>query len=422
MSVLNRDLADFDPDVAALIGKELGRQRTGLEMIASENHAPLSVMQAQGSVLTNKYAEGYPGRRYYGGCEHVDTIEQLAIDRVKALFAAEYANVQPHSGATANASVMHALIKPGDTILGLSLADGGHLTHGMRLNFSGKLYNVAAYGVSEQDYRIDMDEVAKAAREHRPQLIIAGWSAYPRHLDFARFREIADEVGAYLMVDMAHFAGLVATGFHPSPVPHAHVVTSTTHKTLGGPRGGIILTNDAAIAKKINSAVFPGQQGGPLENVIAGKATAFKMAAEPDFAERQERCLDGAKVLAERLSRPDVKEAGISVLTGGTDVHLVLVDLRDAAIDGQQAEDRLDAIGITVNRNAVPFDPRPPMVTSGLRIGTPALAARGFGRDDFVTVADLIAQALVAPADADTSGLAAQVRVLADKYPLYPGL
>jgi glycine hydroxymethyltransferase len=422
MSVLNRDLADFDPDVAALIGKELERQRTGLEMIASENHAPLSVMQAQGSVLTNKYAEGYPGRRYYGGCEHVDTIEQLAIDRVKALFAAEYANVQPHSGATANASVMHALIEPGDTILGLSLADGGHLTHGMRLNFSGKLYNVAAYGVSEQDYLIDMDEVAKAACEHRPQLIIAGWSAYPRHLDFARFREIADEVGAYLMVDMAHFAGLVATGFHPSPVPHAHVVTSTTHKTLGGPRGGIILTGDAAIAKKINSAVFPGQQGGPLEHVIAGKATAFKMAAEPEFAERQERCLDGAKVLAERLSRPDVKEAGISVLTGGTDVHLVLVDLRDAAIDGQQAEDRLDAIGITVNRNAVPFDPRPPMVTSGLRIGTPALAARGFGRDDFATVADLIAQALVAPADADTSGLAAQVRALADKYPLYPGL
>ncbi|BAH50904.1 serine hydroxymethyltransferase [Rhodococcus opacus] len=422
MSVLNRDLADFDPDVAALIGKELERQRTGLEMIASENHAPLAVMQAQGSVLTNKYAEGYPGRRYYGGCEHVDSIEQLALDRVKALFAAEYANVQPHSGATANASVMHALIKPGDTILGLSLADGGHLTHGMRLNFSGKLYNVAAYGVSEQDYLIDMDEVAKAAREHRPQLIIAGWSAYPRQLDFARFREIADEVGAYLMVDMAHFAGLVATGFHPSPVPHAHVVTSTTHKTLGGPRGGIILTNDAAIAKKINSAVFPGQQGGPLEHVIAGKATAFKMAAEPDFAERQERCLEGAKVLAERLSRPDVKEAGISVLTGGTDVHLVLVDLRDADIDGQQAEDRLDAIGITVNRNAVPFDPRPPMVTSGLRIGTPALAARGFGRDDFVTVADLIAQALVAPADADTTGLAAQVRALADKYPLYPAL
>ncbi|MBU3067203.1 serine hydroxymethyltransferase [Nocardia sp. NEAU-G5] len=422
MSVLNQTLADFDPDVAALIGKELERQRTGLEMIASENHAPIAVMQAQGSVLTNKYAEGYPGRRYYGGCEHVDEIEQLAIDRIKGLFGAQFANVQPHSGATANASVMHALIKPGDTILGLSLADGGHLTHGMRLNFSGKLYHVAAYGVSESDYLIDMDDVARAAREHRPQLIIAGWSAYPRHLDFARFREIADEVGAYLMVDMAHFAGLVAAGLHPSPVPHAHVVTSTTHKTLGGPRGGIILTNEADIAKKINSAVFPGQQGGPLEHVIAGKATAFKMAAQPEFAERQQRCLDGAKILAERLSRPDVKGAGISVLTGGTDVHLVLVDLRDAKIDGQQAEDRLDAIGITVNRNAVPFDPRPPMVTSGLRIGTPALAARGFAAGDFEKVADLIARALIAAPEADVSALATDVRTLADKYPLYPEL
>ncbi|MGW4772445.1 serine hydroxymethyltransferase [Nocardia sp. NPDC004278] len=422
MSVLDQTLLDFDPEVAALIGRELERQRTGLEMIASENHAPIAVMQAQGSVLTNKYAEGYPGRRYYGGCEHVDGIEQLAIERIKALFGAKFANVQPHSGATANASVMHALIKPGDTILGLSLADGGHLTHGMRLNFSGKLYNVAAYGVSERDYLIDMDEVARAAREHKPQLIIAGWSAYPRHLDFARFREIADEVGAYLMVDMAHFAGLVAAGLHPSPVPHAHVVTSTTHKTLGGPRGGIILTNEADIAKKINSAVFPGQQGGPLEHVIAGKATAFKMAAQPEFAERQQRCLDGAKLLAERLSRPDVKGAGISVLTGGTDVHLVLVDLRDAQIDGQQAEDRLDAIGITVNRNAVPFDPRPPMVTSGLRIGTPALAARGFDAGDFEKVADLIAQALIAAPEADVSALATDVRTLADKYPLYPEL
>ncbi|MFE3060222.1 serine hydroxymethyltransferase [Nocardia sp. NPDC059239] len=422
MSVLDQRLADFDPEIATLIGKELERQRTGLEMIASENHAPIAVMEAQGSVLTNKYAEGYPGRRYYGGCEHVDVIEQIAIDRIKTLFGAEFANVQPHSGATANASVMHALIKPGDTILGLSLADGGHLTHGMRLNFSGKLYNVAAYGVSEQDYRIDMDAVAAAAREHRPRLIIAGWSAYPRHLDFARFREIADEVGAYLMVDMAHFAGLVATGLHPSPVPHAHVVTSTTHKTLGGPRGGIILTNDADIAKKINSAVFPGQQGGPLEHVIAGKATAFKMAAEPEFAQRQQRVLDGAKVLAERLSQPDVKNVGISVLTGGTDVHLVLVDLRDAAINGREAEDRLDAIGITVNRNAVPFDPRPPMVTSGLRIGTPALAARGFDHDDFEIVADLIARALIASEGADTSALADSVRALAAKHPLYPKL
>ncbi len=391
-------------------------------MIASENHAPIAVMQAQGSVLTNKYAEGYPGRRYYGGCEHVDRIEQLAIDRVKALFGAKFANVQPHSGATANASVMHALIEPGDTILGLSLAAGGHLTHGMRLNFSGKLYNVAAYGVSESDYLIDVDEVARAAREHKPRLIIAGWSAYPRHLDFARFREIADEVGAYLMVDMAHFAGLVAAGLHPSPVPYAHVVTSTTHKTLGGPRGGIILTNEADLAKKINSAVFPGQQGGPLEHVIAGKATAFKMAAQPEFTERQQRCLDGAKILAKRLSQPDVQGAGISVLTGGTDVHLVLVDLRDAQIDGQQAEDRLDAIGITVNRNAVPFDPRPPMVTSGLRIGTPALAARGFDAGDFAKVADLIARALIAAPEADVSALATDVRTLADKYPLYPEL
>lgn len=422
MSVLDQPLAEYDPDVASLIDKELERQRTGLEMIASENHAPLAVMQAQGSVLTNKYAEGYPGRRYYGGCEHIDGIEQLAIDRVKALFGADYANVQPHSGATANAAVMHALIKPGDTILGLSLAHGGHLTHGMRINFSGRLYDVAAYGVSEKDYLIDMDEVAAVARERRPQLIIAGWSAYPRQLDFARFREIADEVGAYLMVDMAHFAGLVATGLHPSPVPYAHVVTSTTHKTLGGPRGGIILTNDADIAKKINSAVFPGQQGGPLEHVIAGKATAFKMAAEPEFVERQQRCLDGAKIIAERLSCADAKEAGVSVVTGGTDVHLVVVDLRDAVIDGQQAEDRLEAIGITVNRNAVPFDPRPPMVTSGLRIGTPALAARGFGADGFTIVADLIAQALVAEEGADTSDLAARVRSLADDYPLYPEL
>ena len=377
MSVLDERLGDFDPEIAELIGKELERQRNGLEMIASENHAPLAVMEAQGSVLTNKYAEGYPGRRYYGGCEHVDVIEQMAIDRIKALFGAEFANVQPHSGAQANAAVMHALIKPGDTILGLSLDCGGHLTHGMRLNFSGKLYQVAAYGVSREDYLIDMDQVAEAAREHRPQMIIAGWSAYPRHLDFARFREIADEVGAYLMVDMAHFAGLVAAGLHPSPVPHAHVTTSTTHKTLGGPRGGIILTNDAGIAKKLNSAVFPGQQGGPLEHVIAGKAVAFKMAARPDFVERQRRCIDGAQILAGRLCQPDVRDAGITVLTGGTDVHLVLVDLRNADIDGQQAEDRLAAIGITVNRNAVPFDPRPPMVTSGLRIGTPALAARG---------------------------------------------
>jgi len=422
MSVLDQRLADYDPAVAEAIGLELDRQRTGLEMIASENHAPLAVMEAQGSVLTNKYAEGYPGRRYYGGCEHIDTVERLALERIKTLFGAEFANVQPHSGAQANAAVMHALITPGDTILGLSLDCGGHLTHGMRLNFSGRLYQVAAYGVSKEDHLIDMEEVAAAAREHQPTLIIAGWSAYARQQDFARFREIADEVGAYLMVDMAHFAGLVAAGLHPSPVPHAHVVTSTTHKTLGGPRGGIILTNDAALAKKINSAVFPGQQGGPLEHVIAAKAVAFKMAGEPAFVERQQRCLEGARILADRLSQPDVAAAGISVVTGGTDVHLVLVDLRNAAIDGQQGEDRLASVGITVNRNAVPFDPRPPMVTSGLRIGTPALAARGFGPGDFSAVADIIAGALTVSAEADSSELAAQVTALTEKYPLYPGL
>ena len=419
---LDADLAAFDPEIAASINAEAARQRGGLEMIASENHTAVAVMQAQGSVLTNKYAEGYPGKRYYGGCEHVDVIEQLAIDRVKALFGAEYANVQPHSGAQANASVMHALIKPGDTIMGLNLAHGGHLTHGMKINFSGKLYNVIPYQVREDDHRIDMAEVERLAQEHRPQLIVAGWSAYARQLDFAEFRRIADSVGAYLMVDMAHFAGLVAAGLHPSPVPHAHVTTSTTHKTLAGPRGGIILTNDAEIAKKVNSAVFPGQQGGPLEHVIAGKAVAFKIAASDEFRERMERVLAGAKIIADRLTAEDVKAAGIGVVSGGTDVHLVLVDLRHAALDGQQAEDRLAAIEITVNRNAVPFDPRPPMVTSGLRIGTPALATRGFGEAAFREVADIIARALIAGPDEDLSGLKARVEALAAAHPLYPGV
>ncbi|WP_329055953.1 serine hydroxymethyltransferase [Amycolatopsis sp. NBC_01488] len=412
--VLNRSLADYDPAVAEAIGAELRRQQSTLEMIASENFAPVSVLQAQGSVLTNKYAEGYPGRRYYGGCEHVDVLEQLAIDRVKALFGAGFANVQPHSGAQANAAAMAALIKPGDKILGLSLAHGGHLTHGMRINFSGLLYDVAAYEVSEKDYRVDMAEVERLAKEHRPKLIIAGWSAYPRQLDFARFREIADEVGAYLMVDMAHFAGLVAAGLHPSPVPHAHVTTTTTHKTLGGPRGGVVLTDDPALAKKVNSAVFPGQQGGPLEHVIAAKAVAFKMAAEPEFVERQQHTLRGAKLLAERL----LVEEDISVLTGGTDVHLVLADLRDSQLDGKQAEDRLHEVGITVNRNAVPFDPRPPMVTSGLRIGTPALATRGFGDAEFREAADVIAEALKPGFDVEK--LRARVTALAEAFPLYP--
>ncbi len=423
---LNASLAEADPEVAELIALELGRQQNTLEMIASENFAPVAAMQAQGSVLTNKYAEGYPGRRYYGGCEHVDVIETLAIERVKALFGAGFANVQPHSGAQANAATMQALIKPGDTILGLSLAHGGHLTHGMRINFSGLLYKVAAYEVSKEDHRIDMDEVARLAYEHKPKLIIAGWSAYPRQLDFERFRTIADSVGAYLMVDMAHFAGLVATGLHPSPVPHAHVTTTTTHKTLGGPRGGVILTNDPALAKKINSAVFPGQQGGPLEHVIAAKAVAFKMAADPSFVERAERTVRGAAILAERLTGADVTEAGVSVLTGGTDVHLVLADLRNSDLDGQAAEDRLHSVGITVNRNAVPFDPRPPMVTSGLRIGTPALATRGFGDEDFAEVADIIALALIAPVgelDSELkSSLQERVAALAARHPLYPKL
>jgi len=412
-------LYDVDPEVAAAIDAELRRQQDTLEMIASENFAPPAVMQAQGSVLTNKYAEGYPGRRYYGGCEHVDVIEQLAIDRVKALFGAEFANVQPHSGAQANTAVFFALLQPGDAILGLDLAHGGHLTHGMKNNYSGKMFDVAAYHVDDQGL-VDMAEVAALAREHRPKLIIAGWSAYPRQLDFAKFREIADEVGALLMVDMAHFAGLVAAGLHPNPVPYADVVTSTTHKTLGGPRGGIILTNDATLAKKFNSAVFPGMQGGPLEHVIAAKAVSFKIAAGPEFVERQQRTIDGARALAARLLRDDVRAAGIQILSGGTDVHLVLVDLRDAELDGRQAEDRLHRVGVTVNRNAVPHDPRPPMVTSGLRIGTPALATRGFGVAEFGEVADIIAGALIATdLDAVLADLQSRVAALAGAFPLY---
>ncbi len=421
--VTNRPLADVDPEIAAVLDAELGRQRGTLEMIASENFAPRAVLQAQGSVLTNKYAEGYPGRRYYGGCEHVDVAENLARDRARALFGADvpdlHVNVQPHSGAQANAAVMHALIRPGDTILGLELAHGGHLTHGMKINFSGRLYDVAAYGVDERTHLVDMDAVRKVALERRPKLIIAGWSAYSRHLDFAAFRQIADEVGAMLMVDMAHFAGLVAAGLHPSPVPHADVVTSTVHKTLAGPRSGVILAKPE-YAKKIDSAVFPGQQGGPLMHAVAAKAVAFKIAATEEFRERQERTVAGARVLAERLLADDVTEHGVSVLTGGTDVHLTLVDLRESKLNGQEAEDRLDEAGITVNRNAVPFDPRPPMVTSGLRIGTPALATRGFGDEQFGEVADIIASAL--KPEADLAALRGRVAALAAAFPLYPGL
>ncbi|MDR0626386.1 MAG: serine hydroxymethyltransferase [Bifidobacteriaceae bacterium] len=416
-------LAEVDPEIAAVLDAELARQRRTLEMIASENFVPRGVLEAQGSVLTNKYAEGYPGRRYYGGCEVVDIAEDLAIARAKELFGADYANVQPHSGAQANAAALAAMMRPGEKLLGLELAHGGHLTHGMKLNFSGKLYEVAAYGVDPVSYRIEPEAVRAAALEHRPQVIIAGWSAYPRQLDFAAFRQIADEVGAALWVDMAHFAGLVAAGLHPNPVPFADVTTSTVHKTLGGPRSGFILSrSNEQWGKKLNSAVFPGQQGGPLMHVIAAKAVAFKIAMTDDFRDRQARTLAGAQILSERLLAGDVKAAGVSVLTGGTDVHLVLVDLRNSPLDGRQAEDLLEEVGITVNRNAIPFDPRPPMVTSGLRIGTPALASRGFGPSEFTEVADVIATALREGDGADVAALKARTARLADDFPLYTGL
>lgn len=420
--VFTASLTELDPEVAEAMAGELARQRDTLEMIASENFVPRSVLQAQGSVLTNKYAEGYPGRRYYGGCEHVDVVENLARDRAKGVFGAKYANVQPHAGAQANAAVLMALAKPGSKIMGLSLAHGGHLTHGMKLNFSGQLYEVAAYEVDPETMQVNMDTVREMALAEKPDVIIAGWSAYPRTLDFAKFREIADEVGAKLWVDMAHFAGLVAAGLHPSPVPHADVVSTTVHKTLGGPRSGMILTNDLELFKKLNSSVFPGQQGGPLMHAIAAKATAMKIAGTEQFRERQQRTIEGAQILAERLTAQDCRDAGVSVLTGGTDVHLVLVDLRDSELDGQQAEDLLHEVGITVNRNAVPFDPRPPMVTSGLRIGTPALATRGFEAEDFREVADIIGTALAAGTGADVTALRERVSTLAASKPLYEGL
>jgi glycine hydroxymethyltransferase len=414
-----RPVSEVDPEIADVLALELDRQQRTLEMIASENFAPLSVLECQGSVLTNKYAEGYPGRRYYGGCEYVDVAEQLAIDRARQLFGAEHANVQPHSGAQANAAAYMALMEPGDTLLGLELAHGGHLTHGMKINFSGRLYNVVAYHVERETSLIDMDEVDRLAHEHRPKMILAGWSAYPRFLDFERFREIADSVGAYLIVDMAHFAGLVAAGLHPNPMPLADVVTTTVHKTLGGARGGMILSREEH-ARKINSAVFPGEQGGPLEHVIAGKAVALRIAASEPFRERQERTVEGARALAGELLSAG---SGVSVLTGGTDVHLVLCDLRESSLDGKQAEDRLTAVGITVNRNAVPFDPRPPAVSSGLRIGAPALATRGLGAEDFAEVGRIISEALQPEGFDDRQpALAERAAAIADRYPLYVGL
>ncbi|MBL8713859.1 MAG: serine hydroxymethyltransferase [Alphaproteobacteria bacterium] len=416
------DLADADPAVFNAIRQELGRQKDQIELIASENIVSRAVLQAQGSVLTNKYAEGYPGKRYYGGCEFVDVTEQLAIDRICELFGAKFANVQPHSGAQANQAVFMSLVAPGDTILGQALAHGGHLTHGAKPNMSGKWFNAVQYGVRESDALIDMDEVERLAHEHKPKLIVAGASAYPRVIDFARFRKIADEVGAYLMVDMAHYAGLVAGGQYPSPVPHAHVTTSTTHKTLRGPRGGIILTNDEEIAKKINSAVFPGLQGGPLEHVIAAKAVAFGEALQPAFKVYAQNVLDNARVLANTL-----KNGGLDIVSGGTDCHLVLIDLRPKKLTGKDAELSLEHAGITCNKNAIPFDPQKPMVTSGLRVGSPAATTRGFGKAEFELVGEYMVAVLdgLAKNGAGNNGeiekaVYAEVRKLCDKFPIYP--
>ena len=409
-------LAEVDPDIARVLERELARQQGTLEMIASENFVPQAVLDAAGSVLTNKYAEGYPGRRYYGGCEEVDVAEQLAIDRAKALFGAEHANVQPHAGAQANNAVYMALLDPGEKIMGMALDHGGHLTHGMKLNVSGKLYEVVAYHVSRDDYRVDMEEVERLAHAEKPKVIVAGWSAYPRHLDFAAFREIADAVGAKLMVDMAHFAGLVAAGEHPNPVEHAHVTTTTIHKTLCGPRSGMILCAEE-LQKDIDRAVFPGQQGGPLMHIIAAKAVALGIAASEPFRARQRQTIANAKAFAEALIANRVE-----VLTGGTDVHLVLVDLGPTGLDGKTAETRLEEVGITVNRNAIPFDERPPMNPSGLRIGTPALTTRGLVEDDLREIGEVIAVALSDRFEGEEDVLRERTGALMARYPLYPQL
>jgi len=416
-------LAESDAELFGAIRRELGRQTDQIELIASENIVSRAVLEAQGSVLTNKYAEGYPGRRYYGGCEFVDVAESLAIDRARSLFDCAHANVQPHSGAQANQAVMLALIKPGDTIMGLSLAAGGHLTHGAAPNLSGKWFNAITYGVREDDALIDYDEVERMAREHRPSLIIAGGSAYPRTIDFARFRRIADEVGAWFQVDMAHFAGLVAGGVHPNPVKHAHVVTTTTHKTLRGPRGGLILTDDPALAKKIDSAIFPGLQGGPLMHVIAAKAVAFGEALRPDFRGYARSVVDNAKALGATL-----QECGLDLVSGGTDTHVVLVDLRPKGLTGNVAEKSLERANITCNKNAIPFDPEKPMVTSGIRLGSPAATTRGFGQAEFREVGRLIGEVLdgLAANREDNSAVESAVRQrvesLCGRFPIYAGL
>jgi glycine hydroxymethyltransferase len=415
-NIQSAPLAEVDPDIARVLQRELERQQSTLEMIASENFVPQAVLDAVGSVLTNKYAEGYPGRRYYGGCEEVDVAEQLAIDRAKALFGAEHVNAQPHAGAQANNAAYMSMLEPGDTIMGMALDHGGHLTHGMKLNVSGKLYKVVAYHVRREDKLVDMEEVERLAHEQRPKVIVAGWSAYPRQLDFAAFREIADSSGAKLMVDMAHFAGLVAAGEHANPVEHADVVTTTIHKTLCGPRSGMILCREE-LAKDIDRAVFPGEQGGPLMHVIAAKAVALGIAQSEPFRARQRQTIANARALAEELIA-----GGIEVLTGGTDVHLLLVDLGPTGLDGKTAETRLEEVGITVNRNAIPFDERPPMNPSGLRIGTPALTTRGMVEDDLREVAQVICIALSDRFEAERDALLERSRALMERYPLYPQL
>jgi glycine hydroxymethyltransferase len=409
-------LAEVDPAIAEVLERELHRQQNTLEMIASENFVPQAVLEATGSVLTNKYAEGYPGRRYYGGCEEVDVAEQLAIDRAASLFGAEHVNVQPHAGAQANNAAYMALLEPGETIMGMALDHGGHLTHGMRLNVSGKLYEVVAYHVRREDHLVDMEEVERLAHEHRPKVIVAGWSAYPRQLDFAAFRDIADSVDSRLFVDMAHFAGLVAAGEHPNPVEHADVVTTTIHKTLCGPRSGMILCREE-LAKEIDRSVFPGQQGGPLMHAIAAKAVALGIADSDGFRARQRQTIANARAFGDEL-----QTRGVDVLTGGTDVHLVLVDLTPTGLDGKTAEKRLEDVGITVNRNAIPFDERPPMNPSGLRIGTPALTTRGLVEDDLREVARIIIAALSDRFDAERDELLDRSRALMERYPLYPQL
>jgi glycine hydroxymethyltransferase len=406
-------LAEVDPEIAELIGRELERQRGQIELIASENFTWPSILEAVSSVPTNKYAEGYPGRRYYGGCEVVDEIEQLAIDRAKELFGAEHANVQPHAGAQTNMAVYSAVLEPGDTILSLRLDHGGHLTHGLKVNFSGRLYSIAHYGVSRETMMVDYDEVLALAKEHRPRLIVCGGSAYPRAIEADRFREIADEVGAYLLCDMAHFAGLVAAGLHPNPVPYCDFVSSTTHKTLSGPRSGFVLCREEH-AQALDRAVFPGMQGGPLQHVIAAKATCFRIAATPAFREYQAQVRANADALA-----AEIQEGGLEVLTGGTDTHLIQIDLRASEWTGKDAEERLAEVNITVNRNTVPFDERPPTVASGVRMGTPACTMRGFDEDDFREVAQIVAEALEPEADVDA--LVARSAALCAKRPLYPG-